>query len=321
MKIKHSMPRLLALVLAAFTVLSLVACSSGSMASRPSDDLAWDENIAGGMEGGVKDEAAAPGQLGANYDRKIIRTVTMSCETKAFDDAMTLIMTTLDTCGGYVEASTVSGAGYDSARSTAASSAPSGSARRASLTLRVPAESLDSFLESLRTDEGIRILSQKSASDEITAAYYDTKTRIETLATERDALMAMLEGFTDYKDISAMLDVQERLYDVIEEMEALQTKLNLYDGQVAMSTVTLDLAEVITYTEPEDPTFGERVGKAFRESWASFADGCQDFAVFFVSALPTLLVFAVIIGTILCIILLTIRKGKKKQTNDPTKKT
>jgi hypothetical protein len=112
-----------------------------------------------------------------------------------------------------------------------------------------------------------------------------------------------------------MLKVQERLYDVIEEIEALQTKLNLYDGQVAMSTVRLSLREVIVYTavvEP-DPTFGERIGEAFRESWADFGEGCQDFAVWFVEAFPTLLVLVVIHGGIFLIIYTSVKRGQKKR--------
>ena len=313
MKIKHITPRLIALLLAAFTVISLVACSSGDKSSSPSDSLAWGENSAGGMEGGMKDEAIAPDSTGQSYDRKIIRRVDMSCETKVFDDALSMIMATLSTYGGHVEASSINGTGYDASRSTGTTYSQTQSPRRASLTLRVPAEKLDTFLETLRADEGIRIRSQTSTSDEITATYYDLKTRLDTLGAERDALMAMLEGFTDYKDISAMLMVQERLYDVIEEIEALQTRINLYDDQVAMSTVTLSLTEVLTYTTTQNPTFGARISQAFRNSWTDFADGCQDFAVFFVSALPTLLTFAVIVGGILCIILLGIRGGKKRK--------
>ena len=256
------------------------------------------------MEGGDGAGSITNGQ--PTDDRKIIRTVTMSCETKAYDDAVTLIMDNLNAHGGYVEASNVTGTGYENVKN---------SARRATYTLRVPAEKLDLFLETLRTDEGIRILSQNATSSEITATYYDTVSRLETLKAEKASLTAMLEGFTDYKDISNMLKVQERLYDVIEEIEALQTKLNLYDGRVAMSTVKLSLNEVIIYTEVvvPDPTFGERIGKAFRESWADFGEGCQDFAVWFVEAFPTLLVLVVIHGGIFLIIYTSVKRGQKKR--------
>ncbi|MBP3667861.1 MAG: DUF4349 domain-containing protein [Clostridia bacterium] len=297
--------RILALTVALLmAILSLAACDSGaSLDSAPGMPPA-DNNTAGGMEGGDSAGSIVNGQPTDN--RKIIRTVTMTCETKAYDDAVTLIMNTLNTHSGYVEASNVTGTGYENVKN---------SARRATYTLRVPAENLDTFLETLRTNEGIRILSQNATSDEITATYYDTVSRLETLNAEKASLTAMLEGFTDYSDISNMLKVQERLYDVIEEIEALQTKLNLYDGRVAMSTVHLTLNEVIVYTEvvEPDPTFGQRIGEAFRESWADFGEGCQDFAVWFVEAFPTILVLVVIHGSIFLFIFALVKRSRKKQ--------
>ena len=297
------------LALAAALLVALVTLASCS-AEAPMGDMApntpsIDNNTAGGMDGG-NSSGTVSGGLTGDYDRKIIRTVTMTCETKAYDEAITTVMTALSAHGGYVETSDTTGTGYEDVKH---------SERRATYTLRVPAESLDTFLEDLRKDEGIRILSQNASSNEITATYYDTVSRLETLNAEKTSLTAMLEGFTDYSDINSMLKVQERLYDVIEEIEALQTKLNLYDGQVAMSTVRLTLHEVITYTEvvKPDPTFGERIGEAFRESWADFGEGCQDFAVWFVEAFPTLLVLVVIHGGIFLIIYTSVKRGQKKR--------
>ena len=303
---KNLILRILTLVAALLVaVMTLASCSADS----PVGDMApgldpADQNTAGGMEGG--DGASNIGGGQPTDNRKIIRTVTMSCETKAYDDAVTVIMTALNTHGGYVEASNTTGTGYDDVKN---------SERRATYTLRVPAEKLDLFLETLRTDEGIRILSQNATSSEITATYYDTVSRLETLKAEKASLTAMLEGFTDYKDISNMLKVQERLYDVIEEIEALQTKLNLYDGQVAMSTVHLTLREVIVYTEvaEPDPTFGQRVKEAFVESWTDFGRGWQNFFVWFIEAFPTLLVVVGIHAGIFFIIYGSVKRGQKKR--------
>lgn len=298
--------RILTLVAALLVaVMTLASCSADSPVGDMAPGLGpADQNTAGGMEGG--DGASNIGGGQPTDNRKIIRTVTMSCETKAYDDAVTVIMTTLNTHGGYVEASNTTGTGYDDVKN---------SERRATYTLRVPAEKLDLFLETLRTDEGIRILSQNATSSEITATYYDTVSRLETLKAEKASLTAMLEGFTDYKDISNMLKVQERLYDVIEEIEALQTKLNLYDGQVAMSTVHLTLREVIVYTEvaEPDPTFGQRVKEAFVESWTDFGRGWQNFFVWFIEAFPTLLVVVGIHAGIFFIIYGSVKRGQKKR--------
>ena len=302
---KNSILRMLTLIAALLVILTtLMSCDASSAGDMAPGSPSLDSSV-GGMEGGSGDGTLAGGQNG-EYDRKIIRTVTMSCETKGYDDAVTLIMTALQSHGGYVETSNTTGTGYEDVKN---------SERRATYTLRVPAEKLDAFLETLRADEGIRILSQNATSSEITAAYYDTVSRLETLEAEKTSLTAMLEGFTDYSDINSMLKVQERLYDVIEEIEALQTKLNLYDGQVAMSTVHLTLREVIIYTEvvEPDPTFGQRMKKAFVESWTDFAEGWQDFAVGFVEAFPTLLVVVGIHAGIFFIIYGSVKRGQKKR--------
>jgi hypothetical protein len=301
--------RILILITAILVLLTaLASCSQDSAidrdntASSPSKGESFE---AGGMDG-EKPSDNLGGPLDGDYERKIIRTVKMTCETKAYDDATTVIMTALSAHGGYVEASSSTGTGYNDVK---------GSERRATYTFRVPAEKLDAFLEALRTDEGIRILSQNASSDEITATYYDTVSRLETLEAEKTSLTAMLEGFTDYSDISNMLKVQERLYNVIEEIEALKTKLNLYDGQVAMSTVHLTLNEVITYTEvvQPDPTFGERIAAAFKEGWADFGDGCQDFAVWLVEAFPTLLVLGVMAGGAATVLIILNRRANKRR--------
>ena len=190
MKKNHAI-RALALIAALLVaIMTLASCDAGE--NYYTEDMApgvgsSDQSTAGGMEGGSLDGTV--GSLSGDYERKIIRTVTMSCETKAYDDAITLIMTALQTHGGYVETSETTGTGYENVRN---------SERRATYTLRVPAEKLDAFLETLRTDEGIRILSQNSSSNEITATYYDIVSRLETLEAEKASLTAMLEGFTDY---------------------------------------------------------------------------------------------------------------------------
>ncbi|MBQ9781042.1 MAG: DUF4349 domain-containing protein [Clostridia bacterium] len=298
---------LLILLTALFLISTLISCSaqSGGSADRYYPNTSDKSESMGGINSdGTTSSKPESGEL---YERKIIRTVDMSCETKAFDAATEFILGTLSTYGGYVETSSVSGTGYRENDRNA-------SARYATYTLRVPAENLDAYLAALRADEGIRIIKQSSASNEITGTYYDISTRIATLEIERDSLQQMLAGFTDYSDIKAMLSVQERLYNVIEEIEALKTQLKIYDNQVDLSTINLSINEVFTYTEAATPTFGERIGEAFSDSWTNFADNCQDFAVFFVSALPTLLVLGVIAAVVITIVMASTRKHRKKQS-------
>ncbi len=303
---------LLWILLLVLSLSLLASCAAGSRSD--SEAQPSEKNDANGMYGSTITDDKIFEEIGTDseFERKIVRTVTMSCETKLYDDATTLLMSSLATYNGYVESSDITNENvYDYA------SKETKKARRAVYVLRVPAENLDAFLEALRIDDGIYILNQDMKSSEITGTYYDTVTRLEALTAEKDALSAMMQNFTDYQDMSAMLEVQERLYDVIEEMEAMQTKLNLYDSQVALSTVNLSLNEVIEFTEvvEEDPTFGERLGAAFVESWTDFGHGCQNFAVWFVEAFPTLLILAVI-GTATPIIIVKSVKRRNRRRRE-----
>ena len=292
--------RLLSLIGALLIGISMVACDA---ASNEMSDSALTPEIDKDFTAGIENGSGSTGKPESNgeYERKVIRTVYMNCESTEYEKSATFITDTLASFGGYIEESTFEG-----------TTQKQNGRRSAKYVMRIPAERLDEFLAALHTSDGIHILSEQSTSDEISAAYYDTVTRIATLNAEKDSLTAMLAGFTDYNDINAMLQVQERLYDVIEEIEALQTQLNLYDSKVAMSTVTLSLSEVVTLTPEEEPTFGEEISTAFTESWQTFIEICQGFILLIIHLLPILIIPG--IGALIAAVII-IRNRKKKKSN------
>ena len=114
--------------------------------------------------------------------------------------------------------------------------------------------------------------------------------------------------------VEQMLSIETRLYNVIEEMEAYQTKLNVYDSQVSYSTVEFVLHEVSDLTKTLDnPSFGQRISKAFSDSWEGFISFCKDLAVFFVYALPALIVLTCIAVVVILIVRRSVKKKKAKK--------
>ena len=73
--------------------------------------------------------------------------------------------------------------------------------------------------------------------------------------------------------------------------------------------------EVVEYNElTEEPeTFGERFAEAVKESWQSFFEGAQDFAIWFIYTIPTLLVLAVIALAIIFFIRGLKKRHKRRQ--------
>lgn len=287
------------------TIVLLASCAASnkdamydeSLSSKPEMEYPSTDSAPGlGVDGSISDKIES-----GEYERQIIKTVSIQAETKAFDTAISSINDYVTEFGGYIESSEQSGKSLDYAGRYYE--------RYARYTLRIPANNLESFIG--KVGDTLNIVNNNGKIDDISPQYYDIVSRLETLEAEKEALQKMYEKADT---IDYMLQVQQRLYDVIEEIEAYNTQLNYYKSQVAYSTVHLSVSEVIEYTDiVEKPkTYGEELKATFVESWKDFADGCRDFSIGFVGAIPTLLVLAVIAGAHVVVILLIIRFAKKR---------
>ncbi len=299
----------------------LLSCSSGSKEDSlhrgdevsslyPSADDKYDYGYGNDYEK-VEEETGKPIEEpskdidSAGQADKIIKTVNIDAETKDFDSALKGLEDSVSSLGGYIETSNVSGKSYNYRGDRYS--------RIASYTIRIPAEKLDTFTGEVGTL--FNITSSYGNVNNVSAEYYDIVSRLETLEAEKAALTDM---YKKSDTIDYMLKVQERLYNVIEEIESHTARLKYLDGKVSYSTVTINITEVIEYTEPpvEPITWGERLGTAFVESWKEFADNFKSFSVGFVYAIPTLIILALFAGLAAVLVLLIVRKSKKKNNTD-----
>lgn len=264
--------------------------ASTSVNSKPSS--AGSVNV-----GGTADRLTATEST--EFAAKIIKTVNMDTETKEFDLAVSELDRLISEHGGFIESSSSNGQSLyhsDVYR------------RTASYTIRIPADRLESFLSA--SQQLLNVTHSKTSSQNVTTQYYDMQSRLEVLRSERDALDAMLDKA---QNVEEMLDIRDRLYNVIEEIESYETQLRLYDSLVSYSTIYMNIEEVVEYTKvvAEEPTWGERLADAFKESWQDFAEGFQDFTVWLLYAIPTLMVLAVI-GAVTVVILWTFIRRQKR---------
>ncbi len=281
----------------------LVSCSASKNESNSSYDSAYagkpgdigdykDEGL-----GGELTDGSLP-TLEGDYQRKIIKTADISAETKDFDGAIACVETLCSSVGGYIESSNIRGNSYGGGREY----------RRASYTVRIPAEKLDSFSEGL--DNLLNVTSSSSNAQEVTAAYYDIKSRIEVLELQKASLQELYDQYTDYGNIDYLMQLQDRLFDVIAEIESYQTRIKLYDDQVAYSTVSLHITEVVDYTESEEGSFLARLGDSFKDGLAFFGEIVSGLSIAIVFLLPLLCVAAV---TVTAVLLATKKKRKEKK--------
>lgn len=240
------------------------------------------------MESGVSSDAAAS-LLPEAGGRKLVYTASLDLETKTYTDARDALLAALSKAGGYVESNEEGG------------SAERGS-RWSRMTLRVPADRYAAFL----TDaSGVgNLVSKQEQMEDITASYVDVQARLDSLETQRARLTELMEQAADLTDL---LQIQQQLSDVEYQIESYTAQMRAMDDQVDYCTVEVYLNEVDSLTIVE-PTFGERIGEAFVNSWVDFGEFCQNLAVTVVYWLPALLVLAVI----LVIVLLAARRSRRR---------
>lgn len=129
----------------------------------------------------------------------------------------------------------------------------------ADLSIRVPANQLDSALATLRTFG--RVYSESIAAEDITKAYADLEMRLAVKEQTLARLRTMLE--TKAVKLSDVLDIERELSRTLSEVEQMKGERRFYDRQVAMSRVHM----IISNTEVgRGGAFVAPIRRAFLES-------------------------------------------------------
>lgn len=248
------------------------------------------------MPEGGSNTADTPAQTPENTtNRKLIRRVYLSTETKEFDDFVSFVNGQTTTYGGYIENSDVSGVSYNAYNHN----------RRASIIIRIPAKYLDAFVAQI--GDMANVTSKSESSEDITLSYIETESRISSLQIQRDKLLEWME---DAETVDELIKLESRLSEVRYELEYYGGILRNYDNLVEFSTITLDIREVERMTIVEPDTVGDRIGKGLSDNLYDIAEGFKNFVVWLVTSLPYLLIWAVIIVAVVLVLRVLLRKAK-----------
>ena len=239
--------------------------------------------------------------LGENVQtgRKLIRTFDMNIETREFDDVLEGIKNKVAELGGYIESSSLdSGSEYYSRYN-----------RHIDLTVRVPSEKIDQFVENVKESANVTYVSEYT--DDITLKYVDTESRKLALETERDRLMDLLEKAETVEDI---ITIESRLSEVRYDLESYTSQLRTFDNQVDYSTVTLNIREVDREVKAEPKGLWEEIKERFEESLYDLGQGVRGFVIWFLGSLPYLICIVLAAGIVLWGTRKIRRRRKEKKT-------
>lgn len=238
--------------------------------------------------------------LGDNVQtgRKLIRTFDMNIETREFDDVLEGIKSRVAKLGGYIENSSLdSGSEYYSRYN-----------RYSDLTVRVPSDKIDQFVENVKESANVTYISEYT--DDITLKYVDTESRKLALETERDRLLELLEKAETVEDI---ISIESRISEVRYELESYTSQLRTYDNQVDYSTVHISVNEVEREVKAEPKGFWEEVAEKFNGSLYDLGKDIREFAVWFLGSVPYLILWAVPLGLIVFVVIRRRKRIVKKK--------
>lgn len=239
-------------------------------------------------------------QSAESGNRKLIRTVNLTVETKEFDNLTAALSSEITALGGYIENMEGSyGSSYSSYRSS----------KSATIVARIPAKKLDEFLQTVGEKSNITYRSERT--DDVTLQYVDMDSHKRMLLEEQERLMEFLQQAETIEDI---ISIESRLTSVKYDLESMESQLRTFDNKVDYSTVTISINEVVDYTVTVEPekTPVERMKEGFVRSLVNVGQGLREFGIWFVINIPYFILLAILTVSIIIIIRFISKIEKKK---------
>ena len=235
----------------------------------------------------------------AETSRKLIRTASLTIRTAQYDADLEALTQLINSVGGYIESTYQSG------------DLESGSARSNSMTLRIPSDKLDEFLNGL--DSVGRVVDRSESSTDMTVQYADNEARLATLRAKMERLNELLEKAETVEDL---ISIESAIADTQYSIDSYETRQRTIDRQVDMSEVDIYLREDSPVEVTSEMSLGERISRAFQNSVEDFGQFLRNMLVFIVMALPALGLMAIVTAAVL-LICRAKKKGKKaKETKE-----
>ena len=273
----------------------IVGCSSNSKSDSG-------QNHSGGVtgEGGApapaEKPAGEPGDGNSGWDSE---------GTLDFEEATSEIIRKVQQAGGFIASSNIQGWSRADVKNKPM--------RQAHYKVRIPSERFEQFI----TDAGElgNITRNESWGEDVSSQYFDTEARLKSLMIQEERLLTILSKAEELKDI---IELERELSSIRYEIENLTGTLRKYDNLVAYSTLEIDIREVQEIKEiEEDPvTLWEKVVSIFRKSIESVGEIAEGMLLFFIGAIP----FLLLLGIILLILLGIIRLLRMIRKTMPTER-
>lgn len=233
----------------------------------------------------------------ASSQRKLIKTVDLSVETKEYDNLMLSLETQIEELGGYIESLGANNGGYYNEYRN----------RSANITARIPVDKLDGFVKQI--GEEANVVSRNESVEDVTLRYVDLDSHARMLEEEQERLLELLESAETVEEI---IIIEGRLSEVKYQLESMKSQLRTFDNKIEYSTVHIYIDEVEDLTPVIEQTTGERIAEGFAKNVENIKEGIQEFFIELIINIPYIIVWAIIIAVIGTIVFVVIKIADKR---------
>jgi predicted component of type VI protein secretion system len=165
------------------------------------------------------------------------------------------------------------------------------------LTIRIPSQNFDAFLESI--SKGVSYFDEKNISSQnVTEEYIDLTSRLNTKRKLEERYIEILKKATK---VSEILEIEKQISAIREEIEAKQGQLKYLESRVSESTVTIEFYKTIAQKEGVKISYGSKIWNSIQSGFFSLSD----FLLSLISVWPFII--------LICVLAYFIRKRFKRK--------
>jgi hypothetical protein len=248
-----------------------IGCKSSMKDSAPGSPAPG----GGGIDSGYSrdEEYNKPGEeSGKTVSKKIIQTGEIWIIAEDIKIASKNIRSKADNLGGYIESEGIT--------------EYSGSAK-----VRIPSQRLEDFIVYLEKD--FEVQSTNTSAQDITSVYIDNEARLNNYRAQEAQVLEIMKKANTVEEI---LNVQNELFRVRGEIEALEARKKAWDRDVDFSTINLYINKKYSSVERNiriltGNEFVKSISKGFSGAVTGLVLFIQHFIIFIVSNIFGLIIF------------------------------
>lgn len=296
------------LIIPVLCAMLLSSCSSAGNSKTTDGYVETDNNSVGAAtetedtidqekEDGKNELGSTDGDL---ESRMLEKNYSLGFQTLDYDQDYNLLNAKLKEFGGYVSGSDVQ-----------VSQTREKSLRHATLTLKVPTDKADGFVQAIKSEVGT-LTRESSSSIDHTDNYRDNQYRIKNLESKLEALRKLYEKAETMEDIIA---VQSEILYTEEQLASYEQSQVDIERRVNYSTITMTIDEVFAVDEADSrsPEFSSKMKRAFEGSLEGVVNVFQGFVLTVIYLWPVILFLALLIGLIVFIAKRSNKKRRARQ--------